>query len=143
MTTWWHVACWIFKVTRALVHARIGAVTRSHTHTRTHTHTHTTEFPLNNFFVNTPQCYVICTMPPLFLTTPTNSIPLRFILISLFYSCVRFSIGFALQALPPISCTYVSFIISLPMSTILILSYLISLKLPHLISLKLPHYSLR
>ena len=75
---WLRVACWISKTTRAQAHARSRAPTIPHslkhavTHARTrpHTHTHTHTylsylllFHGNSCYVNSPQCYVICTSP--------------------------------------------------------------------------------
>ena len=60
MTIWRRIACWISKTTRAQEYARDRALTPTHTHTHTYV---THYFPTAQWFVNSPQCYVIRALP--------------------------------------------------------------------------------
>jgi hypothetical protein len=67
------VACWISKVTRT----HIYTPTLTYPGTRTHTHTRTKKyviliFSCNNGFANSPQGYVMSTLPVLFLYCTVN-----------------------------------------------------------------------
>jgi hypothetical protein len=68
--TIWRIRVACPKATRAQARAR------SHTHTHTHTHTHKyvilIAFPLQQWFANAPQCYVLHTLPVLFSDFPNS-----------------------------------------------------------------------
>ena len=62
MTRWRRVACWIIKAT--------GAQAEAYAHAPSHTQNYVIlflRFHYNNGYVNAPQCYVMRTLPVLFI----------------------------------------------------------------------------
>jgi hypothetical protein len=74
------VTFWISKVTRVYARAHSHALGHLHAHTRSRAHTDkcviNITFPQQQWFANTPHCYVISTLPVLLFLVHCRRIPM-------------------------------------------------------------------